>query len=397
MSNFVDLFLEHTKFYESPSSFWKWSAHATIAATLRDNCFLKQGDIHVFPNIYVLLLADSAVHRKGNPVKLCENLIKSVKNTKLISGRSSIQAILVELARGETDKDSGRILKGGSCLFSAAELSAGLVADPQAVQILTDIYDFREEYVSRLKGSGTFRVNNVCFTMMAASNEELLKSVFSADAVFGGLLGRTFLIKPNEFRPGNSLFNMEDKSASFKALVSKLEAIALLHGEFEFTKEAQDEYNKWYYPFRDSYKNKGDKSGISGRVHTGVIKLAMCLCVNHTIDLTIEKSHVEEAITECMNLMQNYQSFVMGSGKQATPSEIGAIFLEEIYAHEGTVCTRKDILAKHWQRFDLESFDKCVATMEAAGMILMFPNGADITYGMTPKCKKLLFDNKEKK
>lgn len=395
MSNFVDLYLKHTSEYESPTSFWKWSAFTTISATLRDNCFRQFGDIRIFPNIYVLLLADSAVHRKGNPVKLCESLIKSVKNTKLISGRSSIQAILVELARGETDKESGKLLKGGSSLFSASELSASLVADPQAVQILTDIYDFHEEYVSRLKGSGTFRVNNVCFSMMAASNEELLKTIYDAGAIFGGLLGRTFLVKPNEFRPGNSLFTIEDKSKSFKELVEKLEEMAKLRGMFEFTEEAQREYDLWYKPFRDGYKDKSDKSGISGRIHTGVIKLAMCLCVNYSTGLLIAKTHVEEAITECMNLMQNYQSFVMSSGK-STIAEIGAVFLEEIYSKESTTISRKEILSKHWQKFDMESFDKCVQHMEAAGMILMFPNGSDVTYGMTAKCKTMLFENKGK-
>ena len=198
---FIKLLLEHTKPYESPESFWKWSAYCTIAAIMRDSCYIRQGDSNLYPNVYVLLLADSAVHRKGNPVRFCEKLTGKIANTKVISGRTSIQAILDELARGETHPKTGKTIKGGSSLFSAAELSAGIVNDPEAIKILTDIYDFKEEYTSRLRGTGTFHIKNICFTMMAASNESLLVDLYDEKARTGGLLGRTFLVKPNSSAP----------------------------------------------------------------------------------------------------------------------------------------------------------------------------------------------------
>jgi hypothetical protein len=389
--NFVQLYLNHASEYESPTSFWKWSAYATIAAILRDNCFRKRGDIFTYPNIYVLLLANSAEHRKGAPVKLCEELVHQIKNTKIISGRSSIQAILDELARGETDAKTGRIIKGGSALFSAPELSAGIVGDPEAIRILTDIYDFRENYTSRLRGAGTFNIRNICFTMLAASNEELLRTVYDSGAIFGGLLGRTFLVKPDEFRPANSLFRIKDKALSKQGLLKELEGISQLVGEFTFTKEAEDAYDSWYIPFRESYRGKSDKSGVSGRVHDSILKLSMLLCVNYTKGLEIQKQHIEEAITEGMELMPNYQNFVMGGGK-STIAETSSIFLEELYNSVGTVISRKEILGRHWQNFDSELFDKAISHLEQAGMIISQPFGPNgINYAMTKKCKDMLF------
>jgi hypothetical protein len=131
---FVDLFMQHTRFYESPRSFWKWAAFTAIGAVLRDNCYRQLGDNKIYPNLYTLVLANSAVHRKGSPVKLCEELVKRTKSTKVISGRASIQGILDELARGETDKSTGKMLAGGSALFSAPELTAGIVNDPRGHQ-----------------------------------------------------------------------------------------------------------------------------------------------------------------------------------------------------------------------------------------------------------------------
>lgn len=393
--SFLSLFLDYTSQYESPTSFWKWSAYATIAAVLRDNCKFTQGSIVLYPNIYVLLLAESASHRKGNPVDFCEMFVKEVKNTKLISGRSSIQAVLDELARSETDKSTGKSLFGGSALFSAKELSAGIVNDPEAVKILTDIYDFRSEYTSRLRGSGTFKIKNVCFSMLAASNEDLLRDVYDIKAIFGGLLGRTFLVKPNEFRPGNSLFNVNGVIKTHYDLLEELRHIAVMNGEFTFTPEAQAEYDSWYLPFRESYKTKSDKSGVAGRIHTGVLKLAMILCVNDTRGLVINKQHVEQAIEECLALIPNYNQFVMGGGK-SNVAEAGTIFLTELHSAEHHCVSRKRMLQKYWNNFDAELLDKLVTTLEQAGMISTEQHAEGVAYKLTDKCIAMLF-SKEKK
>jgi hypothetical protein len=391
VSDFVSAFLKHTSIYESSTSFWKWSAYCSIAAVLRDNCYRRLGEVHVYPNIYVLLLAESATHRKGNPVNLCEKLVASVKNTKIISGRTSIQAVLDELSRGETDTKTGKVLKGGSALFSAPELSAGIVSDQEAVKILTDIYDFREEYTSRLRGAGSFKIHKVCFSMMAASNLELLKSVYDSGAIFGGLLGRTFLVKPNEFRDSKSLFNVVDVSDSFNSLKEKLREISRLNGEFQFTEMAIKEYDSWYHPFRKSYQNKPDKSGISGRIHISILKLSMILAANYTRELIVERKHIEEAIEEAMNLVPNYQTFIMAGGGSPV-AEVGSIVLQELAEAEGHRLSRKEILRRHWQKFDSESLDKFITTVQQAGFIDTLPDNAEgIIYKMTQKCYDTLF------
>lgn len=383
---FVDLFLEHTKIYESPTSFWQWTAYTTIAAVLRDNCFKRMGDQRIFPSVYTLLLAESAMHRKGHPVKICEELVKSTRSTKLISGRSSIQGILDELARAETDKTTGKIVGGGSALFIAPELSAGIVSDPEAIKILTDIYDFKDEYTSRLRGSGIFRVKNICFSMMAASNAELLQDVYDSKALFGGLLGRTFLVKPDGFRPANSLFNVADTKLSFDRLAEKLKPISLLKGEFQFTDAAVEAYDNWYVPFREASKYRSDKSGIAGRIHTSVIKLAMIICVNDTVMLTVQRSHIVESIYQCMKLLPNYSSFIMSSGK-STVAECAAVLIEEIWKGTNHFLTKEDFLSRFFHQYDADLVNKTIETLDAAGFLKAGINQhKQPCYGVTTKC-----------
>lgn len=394
--SFIKLLLEHTKPYESPESFWKWSAYCTVSAIMRDSCYIRQGDSDLYPNVYVLLLADSAVHRKGNPVRFCEKLTAKLGNTKIISGRTSIQAILDELARGETNPKTGKAVKGGSALFSAAELSAGIVNDPEAIKILTDIYDFKEEYTSRLRGAGTFHIKNICFTMMAASNESLLVDLYDEKARTGGLLGRTFLVKPNEFRQANSLFDFPDTSESMKKIVDSLLAISKLAGEMEITAPARKEYDAWYKPFRASQEKIKDRTGILGRIHTSILKLAMVLCADHSLDLHIQKHHIEEAISEAIGLLPNYTQFVMSGGKSPI-SNIATIVLQQLFDTESHSLSRAYLLRVNWNEFDMETFDKFVDTMTQAEMLgaAMFDDG--VGYRLTKKCVDILFKDQEKK
>ena len=384
--SFIQDYLTHSAEYESPTSFWKWSSYGAISSVLRDNVYRCQGDDFLFPNIYTLLLADSAIHRKGRPVKLAEALIAAVNNTKVISGRASIQAILDELSHTETDKKTGNIIKGGSAIFIAEELAAGIVADPESIAILTNIYDYKLNFTSRLRTQGNFKIEKLVFSMLAASNEDLLRGIYDQTAIRGGLLGRTFVITPNEFRPSNTLFNLPDKTESRKKLISQLTDISKMRGEMKFDKDAIGEYKGWYEPFRMSYKNKVDKTGIVGRLHTGVLKVAIILAANH-VSMNVTKEYMEEAISECLSIIPNYRSFLMTSGK-SNISETGAIVLEELLSAAGKnyTVTRKVLLREHWSSFDGELLDKATSTLEQAGLLLSVLEGNELAYRLTDKC-----------
>lgn len=382
--SFISTYLEHTLIYESPGSFWKWSAYATIAATLRDNCYRKQGDSMLFPNIYVLFLADSG-QRKGRPVELSEKLIRFTNNTKVISGRTSIQAILDELNHAESSALTGQIIKGGSAIFMAPELTASIVADPATIGIMTDIYDYKSEFRHHLRSTGKLKLERIVFSMLAASNEDLLKEVYDRRALNGGLLARTFLVVPDEYRQSNSLMRVRDTTDSMKRVENELYKIANLRGEFDFTDEAVQEYEDWYIPFRNSLKEKKDKSGILGRMHTSIVKLSMILAAND-LSLELKKCHMEEAIMETLRLIPNYNTFLMTGGR-STIAEAGGIVLQKLLTANEHTLSLKKIMQDHWSDFDMKVLEDLTLALEQAGFIQRI---STLTQGssikMTEKC-----------
>lgn len=381
--SFVQAFMDHTQQYESPGSFWRWAAYSAIAGVLRDNVYLADGDSRLYPNIYVLFLAGSA-QRKGRPINTAETLVHVVNNVKIISGRASIQAILVEIGQTETNT-KGVIKPGGSAIFFAPELSAGIVSDDQSIQILTDIYDYKTTgHTTNLIGRGKSKLDKLIFSMLAASNEELLKELYSVKAIKGGLLGRTFLIKANESRPANAFPIADEKG--FIELGTILREISLLKGIFDFTKESRKFYTDWYTKFYEQSKQKSDPSGVFGRLHTNVKKLSVILAANDLSE-AIKSQHVEQAIDECLGLLPNYSSFLISSGK-STIADAGAIVLTELAAR-GCV-SKKQLLRDGWMHFDPELLDKTITAFDISGIIKITLVGSDVSYSLTDKGKEIM-------
>ncbi len=392
MSQFVTKLIEFTKESESPTSFWKWGGYAMVAAALRDNVFWSQMGEKICPNIYVLLNADSATHRKGNAPKMADRLLQPIKVTKVIRGRGSIQAILEDLANVMNDS-SGKSIRGGSCLLVADELKSFFVDDAALIGIMTDVYEYREIFDYKLRGAG-FKVKGLCISMLAASNDEFLKTIFTGEAVYGGLLGRTFLIKPDEYRPGNSLLETEEEEANriirydTAPLIASLKEISKLKGKIRFEMAAKIAYDEWYLPLRKSYERRPDKTGVIQRLHTGVLKIAVIKAIDSTMDLIVKKEHIEEAIHDCILLMPNYDGYSMSPGK-TNESVVGSHLMNELWSHGGTI-TRAEFLQLHWADCsNPEVLDKVILMFEQAGYIQHGFNGTTNTLCMTTRCKEV--------
>lgn len=387
--DFVSHVIEATKDFESPASFWRWSAYAAIAATMRHNVYVPYGREKLYPNIYVLLLADSAISRKDAGPKLVSEILRELKNTKVIQGRASWQGICDELYH-----DVGQ-LRGGAAIIIAPELSAFFVDDPSLIPNITEGYAYEKEFDYILRG-GKIKVKDRCITMLAASNETLLRKVYNEDALHGGLLRRTLVVKADEKRPPNSLMYSDEKltQENNKLLVSLISNVAKLKGEMIKTPEAIQEYDSWYRDLYSKYDTIQDRTGFMYGLHTLVFKVAMIIAASE-YDMKIEKRHIEEAIVQVTSLRGNYEMYAISAGR-APHANIGVLILSYIWICSGHRARRKEILARYWNEITSEDLDKLIATWEAAGLVKSTAINGEVGYELTEDCKKSFMNGKGK-
>jgi hypothetical protein len=379
--DYIQQFLEYTKLYESPTEFFYWAILTGIAATLRDNAYLLLGDSRFYPNLYTLIIAKPAM-RKAKPLNSTIELMKHVSNTKIIEGRTSIQAVIQRL--GETERmKNGITIAGASGFIFSEEISAMFTDDDANIPVLTDLYDYKSSYTSSLVSRGTTRLTNVVVSLLGASNEELLKPIFNSRAIYGGLLSRCLIVYGDKVRHRNSLMFMDGVKFDPSGLQKSLQAISTLRGYFKLNLEAAQWYDQWYNEVCPTLEKSAGVTGAEGRIHVNVLKVAMCLAVSRTCKLTVELEDVQKAIADVQSLFINYRRLTLGSGK-SKDADPQATVLEALWKTQGYKLTRNELMAKIWADVSDETLDSVLRTLVTAGVLAM--TGGDAQYiELTPK------------
>ncbi len=193
--NWIEEILLGTDEAESPKTFFFWSAIAAISAVMKNKVYLDKHFYKLYPNVYVFLVAKSGL-RKGIPIAMAKALVKEVDNTRVISGRNSIQGIIKDLSITVTAP--GKPPLRDACGFIVSgEFSTVLIKDPEALTILTDLYDghYNKEWKNTLKGTGVEELKGVNITVLGALNQTHFRDMISSREVTGGFIARTLIVE----------------------------------------------------------------------------------------------------------------------------------------------------------------------------------------------------------
>lgn len=372
--------------------------------------------MNTYPNIYVMLHADSGL-KKSAPVNVSKKLVQIVGNTRVISGRSSIQGIMK--AMSTTKSEPGKpILKTACAYICSSELSASIVEDPQAMTILTDLYDRNynsADYGSLLKQE-EFNLNKPTVTMFSATNESHANEFFSQKEIGGGFFARTFIVFESEENRINSLTSAYTTEIDYTKIADYLKELSKLSGPFQplSKKEPDDHYNipipdpqtkhisyyteataiydQWYYNFRAEAKGVRDSTGTLNRMGTSVLKVAMLLSLGTKPELILQREAVEEAIEICTKLVGNVRKITLGKGTQNDVSggQRKILLLRELLERENHSISRAMLHKKFWLQGSVAEWDDAVVSAKEAGLIEVIPTGNTLVYEMpAEKVKEL--------
>jgi hypothetical protein len=418
MVNWInDVVHVHSEF-ESPKNFWRWAAMAALSAVVKDNVYLNQGIFNLYPNIYVMFHADSGL-KKGPPVNMAKKLVKEVGNTRVISGRSSIQGILRKLGTSES-KPGGIVEKGSAAFICSSELSSSIVDDKAATDILTDLYDRSynaDDWGSLLKME-EFNLRSPVITMLTATNEAHSSSFFDRKDVAGGYFARTFIIYESEENRSNSLLVPPEREINYPQLANYLRDLSKLKGEFqplgarqesevhmiskvnphtnvtEWFSPAGNRYEEWYMQFKKDLKHVKDTTGTLNRFGSSVLKVAMLLSLGEQPSLRISESAMEDAIEICEKLVGNARRVSVGKA-DGDVSDAGRkkILLQELMTREPHEITRAQLQKKYWMHGTITEWDEVALSFQAAEIIEIGVSGNNQIYKLTPKTLKELKDH----
>jgi hypothetical protein len=355
-----------------------------------------------------MLHAESGL-KKGPPISMARQLVKPVNNTRIISGRSSIQGILKDLGTAYT-QPGGKIQTKSVAFICSSELSSSIVEDRVATKILTDLYDRQYnvgEWRSLLKME-TFELKDPTITMLTATNEAMSEDFFTRSAIQGGYFARTFIVYEKESKVSNSLIYPLSHPPNYASSSDYLKQVAKLTGKFhpiagndrtdEFrwkkTKHGREVwfsevgiiYDDWYENFKELVKtSERDETGTLNRFGDSVLKVAMLLSLAEHPQLILTGEAMNNAIVESEKLLGNVRKTTMGKHGISQSALLKTMIIMELLNRDNHQVTRTVMMKKMWQHYEnATEFDDIMQSFDASGMIKTNSVGNQILYTMPP-------------
>src|ERR1017187_6123530 len=300
---------------EAPEKFFYWAALTAMSAVVRKNVSLNRYHYRLYPNIYTFLVASSGM-KKGVPVTIAKKLVEKANCTRIISGRNSVQRIIQDLGKAFS-LEGGGVIRDAQGFLVSGELAAFFVKDPDALTILTDIYDthaYEEFWINSLKSTDVDKLRSPCLTLLGATNEDHFAEAVPNSAVGGGFIARTFIVLSTEKGTPNALTRPPSSIPDLDDLALYLKELSQVKGEFSWTPEGMQLYEAWYY--EHIVKKYHDPTGTMNRLGDQVLKAAMLISLADNFELQLTQQHIFEAITVCEACITGMQQVTMGSGSQ---------------------------------------------------------------------------------
>lgn len=391
--SWLDLLLAETDFVETPKPWIWWSGLAAISAITAPNVIVHKGAYKLRPNLYVLLIGRSGLGKGFGP-SVAKTLVKMIDNTRVISGRGSIEGIIKELAIVKAKENGSVPFKDARGFLCSGEFASSLYEATHALTILMDLYDahYNSEWVNTLKNSPVEKLRFPCLTLLSGANQDMFDLSVDKSHRGGGFIGRTLLINADKRYQANSMIR-NIIEIDYNKLAVHLKDLSKLNGSMVWTDKAMDVYDAWFYPYRDS--DVDDKTGTHDRMNDHIIKVATCISLARKTDMILEEEDIEEAISACSSLSNTARKVAGMQGKSSIAVLIKS-FLMIMLSAEDYSLTRKQALQKGFGEFDSSELDRVIETLTQTGFVHQTQGGKDIKYKLTPVCINWWLKNTQK-
>jgi hypothetical protein len=371
-----DLINEHDSI-ETPISWLFWSLMCCISAVAANAYTLRtlKGNLLYYPNLYVILMGESGLG-KGFPVNLAKRLVMSADNTRVIAGRSSIQAIIKELATTRSVQGKAIITDSRGFVVNG-ELSTAIIQDPDSLTILTDLYDrnYNPQWTNLLKGDGAEKLKEPYITCLFGSSPAHFYDSIPQANIEGGYIGRNLVIYEEKRSKDVDLLDSEKESIDedrftnyiVPKYVPHLQKIAINKARLIPDEAARQAFNTWRKEWRSTQAQYNDRTGFVNRVPDHVLKVAMCLTLaRYDSNTVIIESDITESIKKVTSLIYASEKAASGGGLDPLAQQTKRVVDHLIAASENQLL-RKELLIRGHLDYDPMTLDKIIDTLMEMG------------------------------
>jgi len=284
-----DLYFDYVKDTEPPLILHRWSLISCMSAILERNVWLPFGAFRIFPNQFIMLIAEPGA-RKSTAIKLAAKIITKAGYEKFAGDKTSKEKFLLDLEG--VDEDGTAQVNNHSAMENLLGVSSG---DPKAVFVCADefndfmrcgdlefhsmlgkLWDWDDEdkpYTYRLKNSRSVSIFQPTINILGGNTHTNFAEMFPPQALGQGFMSRLLLVfsEPSGRKIHRPVKPPEEKET---ALIRTIQTIrAKINGPMSVSKAADNTLNYLY----NSYEGLHDMrfSSYTTRRYTHLLKLCI--------------------------------------------------------------------------------------------------------------------------
>lgn len=372
------LSLDYVAGGEPPVDNLQWSFLTYLAASLgrRVHDDLAPHLPSTFPNLYTILLGESAALRKSSTIHTVEHIFRKAYPNLRYGPTGLSASYLVKVLSDEEIADPGTVF------FRSSELITFLGdprKDDQLIKQLTDLWDCPSERTLGTRSRGEETVQNVCVNLLGGSTIEWMRDALPESSLGGGFWSRLILVnRPRRLNPVACPADLHTPETTelTHAIVHDLQTLSGLRGRFSWTPDAREDWILWY----DEYSQPDDSEppppfmrGYFGRRGDMLRKLAMLLSCCRAGDLTITREDFHRA----NRILANNESYLENIITEMTLTKQGQDnrFFEETFKQlcansEDGMVTQSEVTSKFKNRFKAVEIREHLATLASEGRLI---------------------------
>lgn len=366
-------YLNFTKGMESPEIFHFWVGVSLIATSLGRNAYLDRGYFKLYPNMFIVLLAESEECAKSTAIKIGVNMVlraDDMEGCPMIFAQKATPQALVETLVDETGvPDANMVIeKNAEVYIAASELAVFLgrkEKNSELLTMLTDLYDCPDKWAYKTRFKGWEQVVNVCLNLIAGTTPKWLRDTIPRDAIAGGFVSRLVFIYVNHTDREFAHPEYTDVEERLRVkLVHDLSLIRRIKGPFKWGSEAKDWYTDWYSVNAEKLKKAPEL--YVRRKKDLVLKLAMCVSASKSSDRILNIADLQAGVN-AVNKVEEYLPIAIALISSTTMGDDTRKVLE-IVRREMEV-KHSNLLQRLWHVLDAKRLAEIILTLEEAGLI----------------------------
>lgn len=377
LPDFLTSYTKYTTGTESAKVFHTWVGISIISAALRKKVKLNLGRLNVYPNMYIVLVAEPGKARKSVSISYGTPILKSIEDIKVSADAITREALIQDLETCAVDSPmpDGTMFKHSSLAIISTEFESFLgqkTENAKMLILLTDLFDCAQapwEY--RTKGKGTNIIPSVYLSILGATTPESLSITLPSQAIGGGLTSRIMFIWADKKEAKVPIPIITPEIIELKSkLQQDLFLISQIAGNYILTKNAATFWIDWYLNYEDLDINRicTDPSFNSwySRKPMAILKVAMIYAASESNHLSLHTHHIQKAITTVTSIETGMGNAFRSVGRSTITAEIDTVI--SIIRVNKTI-SEKNLMKIVWRDLDSQKFTNVIQTIISTGRV----------------------------